>query len=250
MKPPNAVLKQNIDYRKTIGYGFCLILCYLLSGCATQPREPLATQATTSARPLVLAAWDFDNNSMAGGELDYLSKALSEMLLTNLAQTSNIRLVERVNLRQTLEEQSLSSSQLASEESRLKLGRIAGANLMAFGSYMAMGGQIRIDVRVVDVETSQIKVSDSTNATPQDAAQQMQTLAQTIAAQLGAKSTSEGNNATDMMLWKRYEAGVTLMDKHHYEPAIAVFKEILKTNPSFNAAEKQIKFALELQTRQ
>lgn len=249
MKPLMTSM-QNQFHRKATCYGFCFAICVLFSGCATQPHEPNSTEATTSPRAAILAVWDFDNNSMAGGEFDYLSKALSEMLITNLPQTSDLRLVERVNLRQALEEQNLSSGQLASEESRLKLGRIAGANLMAFGSYMAMGGQVRIDVRVVDVETSQVKVSDNTNATSQDTAQKMQTLAQNIAAQLGAKSMSGGNYATDMMLWKRYEEGISLMDKHQYEPAISVFKELLQTNPGFTAAEKQIKLALELQARQ
>jgi curli biogenesis system outer membrane secretion channel CsgG len=236
--------------QNVVRFGLCFAFCCLLAGCATKSHEPLATEGTMVSNASVLAVWDFDNNSMAGGELDYLSKALSEMLLTNLSQTSNIRLVERVNLRQALEEQHLSTSQLASEETRLKLGKIAGANLMAFGSYMAMGSQIRIDVRVVDVETSQIKFSENVNTSSQDAAKQMQTLAQAIADKMGSKTVSGGKTATDMMLWKRYEEGVTLMDKHLYEPAILVFKGLLQINPGFTAAEKQIKLALELTARQ
>jgi len=250
MKPAMTTLIQNLFHRKIVCYGFCLALSYLLSGCATQPHEPLATDGTSAPHALILAVWDFDNNSMAGGDVDYLSKALSEMLITNLSQTSDIRLVERVNLREALEEQHLSTSQLASEETRLKLGRIAGANLMAFGSYMAMGSQVRIDVRVVDVETSMVKFSEDTVGLPHDAAKQMQTLAVHLANKLGGNTISGKENATDMMLWKRYEEGVTLMDKHLYDPAIAVFKDILQSSPSFTAAEKQIKLALELQTRQ
>ncbi len=249
MKPQITATVQHLFYRKITRYGFCLALGYLLSGCATQP-GPVATEGTTTSRALVLAVWDFDNNSMAGGDVDYLSKALSEMLITDLSQVSDIRLVERVNLRAALEEQHLSTSQLASDETRLKLGRIAGANLMAFGSYMAMGSQVRIDVRVVDVETSLVKFSEDTAGSPQDAAKQMRTIAVHLASKLGASVISGKENATDMMLWKRYEEGVSLMDKHLYEPAITIFKEILQGNPSFTAAEKQIKLALELQTRQ
>lgn len=250
MKPAMTTLIQNLFHRKIVCYGFCLALSYLLSGCATQPHEPLATDGTSAPHALILAVWDFDNNSMAGGDVDYLSKALSEMLITNLSQSSDIRLVERVNLRSALEEQHLSTSQLASEENRLKLGRIAGANLMAFGSYMAMGGHVRIDVRVVDVETSLVKFSEDTAGLPQDAAKQMQAMAVHLANKLGSNAISGKENTTDMMLWKRYEKGVSLMDKHLYEPAITVFKDILQGNPGFAAAEKQIKLAIELQTRQ
>jgi curli biogenesis system outer membrane secretion channel CsgG len=240
---------QNLFYRKIASYGLCLVLCYLLSGCATQSGGPVA-EGTSTSRALILAVWDFDNNSMMGGDVDYLSKALSEMLITELSLVSDILLVERVNLRAALEEQHLSTSQLASDETRLKLGRIAGANLMAFGSYMAMGSQVRIDVRVVDVETSLVKFSEDIAGSPQDAAKQMQAIAVHLANKLGANAISGKQNATDMMLWKRYEEGVTLMDKHLYEPAITIFKEVLQGNPGFIAAEKQIKLALELQTRQ
>jgi curli biogenesis system outer membrane secretion channel CsgG len=184
-------------------YCIFIVCLFFIYGCATTS-ESIKT-GDHAAKQITLAVWDFDNNSPSGGEFDYLGKTLSEELLTHLSSSANIKLVEREHLRQVLEEQHLSASQLASEKTRLRLGHLAGANYMAFGSYIEMGGQIRIDVRVVDVETSQVKVSDNVNATPQDAAQKMQALAQNIAAQLGTKSSSSGNNATGIALWKLYE---------------------------------------------
>jgi TolB-like protein len=235
-------------YRKFLQSGLLLLFCYLL-GCAGQSPQ-IAHSTHETAKILSLAVWDFDNNSMAGGDLDYLSKASSEMLLANLAQNPSIHLVERVNLRQALEEQHLGSSELASEESRLKLGRIAGANHMAFGSYVAMAGMVRIDVRVVDVETSLVKFSENAITAPQDVANNLQTIAQHMAAKLANSTVSGQPLATEMVLWKRYESGISLMDLHHYEQAITVFTDLLKSNPNFKAAEKQLNLVLERQSRQ
>lgn len=237
--------KSSIICQKLRQISLLLLLVYL-AGCATQPHE---TQTTSVSNTLNLAIWDFDNNSMSGGDIDYLSKALSEILLNQLSQTSSIHLVERINLRQALEEQHLSTSQLASEESRLKLGQIVGANHMMFGSYMAMGKQVRVDVRVVDVETSLVKFSEEAISTPADIATHMQTIAQHIAEKL-ANDSLTNKLTTNMALWQRYEQGISLMDQHKYDQALIVFSDILKTNPEFKAAEKQISVLLELQTRQ
>jgi TolB-like protein len=240
--------KAAFFHRKLVHFSLLISCCYLL-GCATQPGGTLSTPVAAS-KTLNLAVWDFDNNSMAGGDLDYLTKALSEMLLTDLAQTPNIRLVERVNLRKALEEQNLGSSQLTSEESRLKLGHIVGANNMAFGSFVAMGNKIRIDVRVIDVETSLVKFSEDAITQPKDVAKHIQIIARHIASKLANSTVADEGTVTEMMLWKRYEAGIALMDKHNYDQAVAVFTEVLKSDPGFKAAEKQIKLALELQSRQ
>jgi curli biogenesis system outer membrane secretion channel CsgG len=224
-------------------------LMLLVTSCAKMSLPERA--ANSASRPLTLAVWDFDNSSFANADsVDYLSKVLSEMLLAELAQVPGIHLVDRVKLREALEEQRLGSSELASEETRLKLGRIAGANHMAFGHFMAVGEQIRVDVRVVDVETSLIKFSEDVATTPQDIAKQMQTVARHLQSKLGENAAAGMANSVDMATWRHYEAGVALMDQHRYDEAIAVFKAVLTKQPDFKAAEQQIKTALDKQMRQ
>ncbi|MDD5762902.1 MAG: hypothetical protein PHP88_10410, partial [bacterium] len=38
----------------------------------------------------------------------------------------------------------------------LRLGRITGARQMVFGGYLAIGSRVRIDLRLVDVETGKV----------------------------------------------------------------------------------------------
>lgn len=234
--------------KKTTCFGYLCLM--LLASCAELPVSKRPANAPVQS--LTLAVWDFDNNSFSNaGSVDYLSKVFSEMLLADLSQIPSLQLVERVKLREALEEQRLGSSELASEESRLKLGRIAGANQMAFGSFVAVGEQIRVDVRVVDVETSLVKFSEDATTKPNDINEHMQILAQHLRDKLGVNATGKGvASSVGMETWKRYEEGITLMDQHRYDEAITVFKAVLSQYPDFKAAEQQIQTALDKQMRQ
>ena len=55
-----------------------------------------------------------------------------------------------------MEELKLGSSSLADEDTRLKLGRLSGARLMVFGGYQIIGSRMRLDLRLVEVETGKI----------------------------------------------------------------------------------------------
>lgn len=211
----------------------------------------LSAALDAAARPVTVAVWDFDDNSFASSaDSDYLRRGLSEMLLADLAGVPGLKLVERVHLRDALEEQRLGASNLVSEEDRLRLGRIVGASTMVFGSFMVVGSQVRVDVRAVDVETSLVKFTrDATTAVPA-LPEAIHHIAQALAAGIGMTEGGVVKASGDMPVWRRYEQGIALMDSHRYDQAIEVFKAVLTASPSFAAAERQIKLALERMARQ
>jgi TolB-like protein len=201
-----------------------------------------------------LAVWDFDNASfIENSSVAFMRRALPEMLLSDLAQTGTVRLVERVNLLDALEEQKLSSGGLVEEETRLRLGRIVGASQMVFGSYMALGDQIRVDVRLVDVETSLTLATDSYTTPLQEVATSMRNISRTIAARTGAVTQNqekESQKPASLDVWKEYEMGIALMDQRAFDEAVAKFHSILARYPGFAPAEKQLGVALERLSRQ
>lgn len=116
-----------------------------------------------NAEPLGVAVWTFENNSLiASDEVDHLRQILPDLLLADLSHYPTLQLVDRQNLVKALEEQKLGGSELVSAADRLELGRIVGASAMVFGSYIVVDDQIRIDIRLVDVETSLTKLSKAT----------------------------------------------------------------------------------------
>ena len=55
-----------------------------------------------------------------------------------------------------LEELNLGTTELISESTRLKIGRLIGARLMVFGSYIIINDTMRMDLHKVEVETGLI----------------------------------------------------------------------------------------------
>lgn len=109
-----------------------------------------------------LAIWPIDIFSYGMGMADEESQMLSTLVPDFIAASlsnSAYRLVERERLLNVLTELNLSSSELADEETRLRLGRLLGAGYMLFGHYTKLGDSWRLDLRVVNTETSQVVAS-------------------------------------------------------------------------------------------
>jgi curli biogenesis system outer membrane secretion channel CsgG len=80
-------------------------------------------------------------------------------------QQGGYQVVEREKLEIALRELNLGSSSLSDTSTRLRIGRIAGANRMIFGAYQVISDQMRLDLRMVDVETGRIiKTAERTAA--------------------------------------------------------------------------------------
>ena len=123
-----------------------LFLAVVLSGCAGSP--------VSHSVPAV-AVWDPEDVSPgAAGE-----QGIGEVLALRIVETVRARglsVVERQKLLLAVEELRLGSSALADESTRLRLGKITGARQMVFGGYLTVGNRVRIDLRLVDVETGKV----------------------------------------------------------------------------------------------
>ena len=73
--------------------------------------------------------------------------------------------VERQRLKDLLAEQKLTAGALADEDTRLRLGKIIGAQRMVFGGFFVLGDAVQVHVRVIDTATSRVLFSDEA-ATP------------------------------------------------------------------------------------
>jgi curli biogenesis system outer membrane secretion channel CsgG len=136
------------------------LLAFLLAaGCASGPPRSGAAEA--------VAVWDLDDLSPGESGQTGVGELLSAQVIEAIQRRGGYTVVERQKLVQSLEELRLGSSALADEETRLRLGRIQGARLMVLGGFVAVGGRMRIDLRLVDVETSRVRkaVSKTTDST-------------------------------------------------------------------------------------
>lgn len=235
-------------------FNFQKIIFSLLIGLLTVMAPMIHAEEVTSKEP-TLVVWDFDNHVMGTAtqiaQLSYLERALPELIITGLNQASTLRIVERMKLREILQELKLGSSKLSDEDSRLKLGKTLGAKYMVFGSYTMLGNMIRVDVRVIETETSLTLFADAAMGTPESILNQTQKFVNEIREKIGMTTeVAEKNALNQTELWAEYDKGILLMEKGKYEDAIQIFQTVLKKSPDFSPAEKQMKAALNKLSRQ
>lgn len=117
-------------------------------------------QADADSRPGI-AVMRFENAGSHGDDAEAenfqaLEVGLQVMLISELAQNSELRLVERGDLQAMLREQELAAEGRVDASTAARIGRLVGARYMVLGSFVDVFEQVRMDARVVDVETGEL----------------------------------------------------------------------------------------------
>lgn len=123
-----------------------------------------------------LAIAYFDS-STKNEELEALKVGLAQMLITDVLNADGLTVVERSKLQNIMDELDLGHTGVADPASAAKIGKMLGARYMMFGSYLELFGTLRIDARIVDVETSQIVAAQQAQGTAKEFMRMEQELA-------------------------------------------------------------------------
>lgn len=115
---------------------------------------PLPPHGPPGAKKTV-AVLDFDNHS-GDSKYDPLGKGIAAMMISDLAAVESIQLVEREHLKDLLEELELQQSDYFDPATASKVGRFTGADYVVVGAISAMDPNVRIDTRVLRVESGEI----------------------------------------------------------------------------------------------
>jgi len=126
-----------------------LLLVFIMAGCAGQT-------APVPDGPPTLAVWSLEDLSLPGTTQPDLAELMTAGVMEAVEAIGTYTLVEREQLLAILQELNLGSSDLAAEATSLRIGRIAGARLMIFGAYQVIASQMRVDLRLVEVETGKV----------------------------------------------------------------------------------------------
>ena len=101
----------------------------------------------------------FDNTSK-NKKLDPLRKTLADMLISDISDLQSVNVVEREKLEDIIKELNLSKTKYIDRKSALKIGRMLSAKYIMIGSFIdppIEGLPLRVDAKIIDVETSEIK---------------------------------------------------------------------------------------------
>ncbi|MGH7963812.1 MAG: CsgG/HfaB family protein, partial [Candidatus Binatia bacterium] len=102
-------------------------------------REAVAgEQQLRPGDPRTLAVTYYRN--LGAPELSFLQKGLTALLINDLSQVRDLRVVERDRLQALLEELQLGSTGLVNQDTAPKVGRLLGAGKVATGAYAVRAG--------------------------------------------------------------------------------------------------------------
>jgi len=147
-------------------FALCLLVLCLFRAEVAVAAEPPPTVA--------VLYFDYTGKDQ---ELEVLRKGLAQMLISDLSATDTIRVVERDRLEDILTELKLQGSGKIDPKSAAKLGKLLGAKYLVVGGYFDLQGALRVDARIVDVETGRVVKSFGTNGKPGDFLPVEQTMA-------------------------------------------------------------------------
>jgi len=211
---------------------------------------------------ITLGILNFDNNSITDNEkLEPLSKGMAAMLTTELQNIQAFKLVERQRLNDVLNELKLQQSGAVDPGTASKIGKIVGARAMLLGSFVNMFGKLRIDVRIVDVETGLTKKADEVTGDLDDLFALLQELTQKLPKKFDIELTDADKEAIyskrtpekiDQTLL--FSKGVDYEDIGRqylkannkdaavaaYKNAISMFSDALKAAPNYTDAAKKV----------
>lgn len=190
------------------------------------------TGAQDSTDFRVLSILDFTDNS---GSSDYawLSAGLSDMLITDLSR-ANLTLVNRDDLNEALAEQSLALAGIT-DDSALEIGRMVMADAILNGAYALAAGQLRIDARIVDVNTGQIISTAAVVGSPDSIFGLEASLALDICIALGLEPPAGlGEPGTvSLPAARAYYEGIALQSSGDVEAAKLRFEDSARLDPLY-----------------
>ncbi len=205
--------------------------------------------------------FDYSGND---DELSFLRKGLAQMLVTDLSESKKLRLVERIDLESVMQELKLNRSNKIDRASANRIGKLLGARYLITGGYFEFRGDLRVDAKIIDVETGAVKGIGAHHASADFMALESE-LSQKLHSELltlhKIKSTKRRKNArksarksraqksktqrqVKARTVARYGKALDAIDQGKKKVAMQELKAIAATDPYFKPAAAELKVLL------
>jgi TolB-like protein len=190
------------------------------------------------AQTTKVAILDFENTS---GKIEYdaLSKVISSMLITDLANNIHPKKVEffgRSQLNKLLDEQNIQKGKILNTKTAVEFGKQSGINYVFMGSVFVLNGNCNFSSKLVDVQSSQILLTKDVSGTIVNFLQLKSQLAEAISIQLNNPITldpSYKDQNTTLSTINQYGKILSAIDQGDADKAEQLREMLEETNPDF-----------------
>jgi curli biogenesis system outer membrane secretion channel CsgG len=217
--------------RQAIAWTFAAVAVASIAGA-----EPVRSQDLPT-----VAVLDFSSFMMgdAGMGSINLGKAITAMLVTEFSNREGMQVIERAELNEMLREQDLVLSGRVDESSAIEIGKLLGAQYILLGQASSIVDNLRMDIRAVDVETSEVvavlKMSDQTS----ELLSVVVALADQFGEQLNLVPPSQRPELASIPVPATiaFSRGVDYEDRGEIDQAIEFYEQALEIHPSHRDAQ-------------
>lgn len=189
----------------------------------------------------------FDNNT-ASREYDVLQKGLADMLITDLSASEQLQVVEREKLESLVGELKLQKSKYFDASTAKKIGQMVGARYAVTGAFAAFEPELRLDVRLLEVETSKVVASQSVRGAKEKLFDLEAELVKKFLTGLKATLPAAGGRAAgqgDFNAALSFSQGLDLADSGDLKEASTKLASAVRDAPDFTLAKARYKQLLE-----
>jgi tetratricopeptide (TPR) repeat protein len=173
-----------------------------------------------------------------------LSRGMADLLITDLARSPDLQLLERDRVQAMIDEIALSQSGRADAATSLRAGKLVRASRVVQGAITQTGTRnLTVNAAVVTVSTSQQQGKDVTSS---DALEQIFAIEKTLALglfdQLGVRLSAADRAAIEqrptrsLQAFLAYSNGLLAEDEGRFGDAARFFDEARSADPGFGAA--------------
>ena len=171
-----------------------------------------------------------------------LERGFADLLITDLARSSQLTVVERGRMQALLDEIALQQSGVTDARTNVRAGKILQAGRVVEGSIGQRGPQLRVDAAVVDVPTTRIDGTSNGDATIDDLFTLEKVVAFGLFRAMGVTLTPAERQAIEqrptrsLQAFLAYSRGLADEDAGRFDNAAAHFDEAVRIDPSFTRA--------------
>ena len=205
-----------------------------------------AQQRGQDTRPGI-AVFPFANGGSYGQSkenFDALERGIAGMMISELAQNPAARVVEREQVQRLLDEQNLGAQGRVDAQTAAKVGKLVGARYVILGNFIDFYGDFRVDVRLVNTETSEIVKTESDRQQREhlfdiirNVSTQLMRDANLPALQRGASNEQRMNRQVPTEALTYYSRALLFQDRGQKEKAVEMFNRAIEIFPDYAEAK-------------
>lgn len=205
---------------------------------------PLQAQEGQDELP-TLAVLDLRDGGSIGPDVQDLSNlgtGIAMMLTTEMMRNPRVEMVERDRIQELIAEQRLTLGGMVDESTAIEVGRLVGAHYMLFGTYTDVMSRLRVDVRVVNVETGRLEEAKEVTRPREELFDMVTQLAGDIFEELELESSRDlpSRDPVPARAVVHFSKAVGYEDRGDAESAAEEYRRALEIHPDYEQARERL----------